>query len=122
MLDFSITQLAADFISMRNQHADLQRYKCELEARLTEAERQEEEEAAEAAQQQQPTQDEVEKFVRLQSEKVSSLFHNGQFLHNVLKIHGPACRKRLQYLRGWAKLTFPSCENVLLGRSGKQLP
>ena len=63
--------MAADFISMRNQHADLQRYKCELEARLAEAERQEEEEAAEAAsQQQQPTQDEVEKFVRLQSEKV----------------------------------------------------
>ena len=53
---------------MRNQHADLQRYKCELEARLAEAERQEEAEAAEAAHQ--PTQDEVEKFVRLQSEKV----------------------------------------------------
>ena len=68
-----LTQLAADFISMRNQHADLQRYKSELEARLAEAERREEEEAAEAEAtlHQQPTQDEVEKFVRLQSEKVS---------------------------------------------------
>ena len=64
------TQLAADFISMRNQHADLQRYKSELEARLTEAEREEEEERRGARPRQQPTQEEVEKFVRLQSEKV----------------------------------------------------
>ena len=55
---------------MRNQHADLQRYKSELEARLAEAEREEEEERRGTRPRQQPTQEEVEKFVRLQSEKV----------------------------------------------------
>lgn len=65
--------LAGEFISMRNQHADLQRYKAELEARLAEAEREEEEERRGSRPRQQPTQEEVEKFVRLQQEKEALL-------------------------------------------------
>ena len=82
-----LTQLAGDFISMRNQQADLQRYKSQLEARLAEAEREEEEERRGARPRQQPTQEEVEKFVRLQSEKVRFSFRERFFPEGILNLN-----------------------------------